>query len=69
MTDYRKLTYEQQADAEKKLVEEVGFGVHRNEHTGFTWVESGYSLARMREGTDCVECGMIYYNCLCSHDD
>ena len=69
MTDYRKLS-----DHKKRLVDiminqEVEPGCHKNSVSGFEGVEPDFTLDRVHAGEVCAECLMIYYNCLCSHQN
>ena len=69
MTDYRELSDWAKAKVDKKIIEEVELGPHENKSNGFKWNEPEYTLNRVHNGDYCSECWMIYYNCLCGHDN
>jgi len=69
MTDYRELSQFEKDRIDKKILETVEPGHCRNEFNGFEWDEPEYTLNSVHEGDTCAECLMVYYNCLCSHDN
>lgn len=68
MTDYRYLSYFEKKKVDDMIVKEVEPGVHINENNGYKWNEPEATLKCVHQGTNCAECLMIYYNCLCNHD-
>jgi len=69
MTDYRKLSTVEKAKVDKKIIEEIEEEHCINEHNGFEWDEPQSTLEEVHAGRYCAECWMIYYNCLCSHEN
>jgi hypothetical protein len=54
MTDYRELTPAEQAKIDTELKAEKVRAI---------------DIAYIHNGDMCAICGMIFYNCLCSHDN
>ena len=69
MTDYTELTKAEQVAVDIKIVNDVEAKHHINESNGFEWDEPQWTLLHVHNGDMCSECLMMYYNCLCSHED
>lgn len=57
MTNYNDLSFQQKIKFRKELLEEVGEDKFLEE------------LQPYKEGHLCSKCFMVWYNCLCSHED
>lgn len=68
MTDYRKLSPQEQAEVDRQIHLEVPYGNYMNPHNGHTWTEPENTLTNVHSGYYCAECWCSYYTCLCSHD-
>ncbi len=69
MTDYRNLTDWAKALVDKEILERIEPGHHINKNNGYEWDEPEHTLHQVHAGDVCANCFMIFYNCLCSHDD
>lgn len=69
MTDYRKLSDFEKAKIDKKIADEIEPKHHVNEYNGFEYDEPDHTLESVHNGDYCADCWMIWYNCLCSHEN
>lgn len=69
MIDYRTLTDKQKLKVDKRIVKVTKPGHFVNKRADVEWDEPQDTLEQVHFGNRCAECLMIYYNCLCSHED
>jgi len=69
MTDYRKLSKFYQKKVDKEIKENIEPKHHKNPGSGFEYDEPEFTLNQVHLGNSCANCWMVYYNCLCSHEN